>query len=252
MNKRFLLALLFCSSLLFTIISCSRINESTNLGGGVIPAIDGINTFDTSLTVEAYNDIFTGLNDSITVLLTDDHILGNISNDPFFGRTNAKIFLELKPALYRWNFSGVFNKDSLFLDSVVMVLGWKGTYGDTAAMQRVRVYEMAQSNDFKIDSAYQIRQQYFTYSNLLGTKDFAPKSLRDSFLIFKDTVKSTEQLRIRLNDNFGRRLLNDYDTTNAYFSDSAFKRFVRGFAIESAAEVNRQIRRTFNAKVQRR
>ena len=199
----------------------------------MIPAIDGVNTFDTALTVEAYNDIFTGLKDSIYVSATEDHILGNISNDPLFGRTNAKIFLELKPAQYRWGFSGIFNKDSLFLDSVVMVLGWKGTYGDTTAIQRFRVYEMAQSNDFKIDSAYQIRQQYFTYSNLLGTKDFAPKSLKDSFLIFKDTVKSTNQLRIRLNDNFGKRLLNDYDTTNAYFSDSSFKRFVRGFAIET-------------------
>ncbi len=233
MNKRFLLSLLFSSSFLLLIISCSRINESTNLGAGVIPAIDGITTFDTTLTVEAYNDIFTGMTDSGFVSINDDHILGNISNDPLFGRTNAKIFLELKPSFYKWSFSDVFNKDSLFLDSVVLVLGWKGTYGDTSAMQRIRVYEMEQSNDFRTDTAYQIRQQYFTYSNLLGTRDLAPKSITDSVFIFKDTVKTTGQLRIRLNDNFGNRLLKVFDTTNAYVSDSAFKRHFRGFAIEA-------------------
>ncbi|HLF45357.1 MAG TPA: DUF4270 family protein [Chitinophagaceae bacterium] len=233
MKKRFLLALLFSSSILFTIISCSRINESTELGGGVIPAIDGVNTFDTTITVEAYNDLFTGLNDSSYVSLFDDHILGNISNDPFFGRTNAKIFMELKPITYRWGFSDVFNKDSLFLDSIVLVLSYSGAYGDTAAIQRVRVYEMDPSNDFRIDSAYQIRQQYFTYSSLLGSKDFTPRSLKDSFLVFKDTIRTANQLRIRLNDNFGTRLLNQYDTTNAYFSDSAFKKHFKGFAIEA-------------------
>jgi hypothetical protein len=111
-----------------------------------------------------------------------------------------------------------------------MVLSYQGTYGDSTAMQRVRVYEMDQSNVFKFDSAYQIRKQYFTYSNLLGTKDFFPSALNDSVKAFKDT--SVNQLRIRLNDNFGRRLLN-YDSTNAYSSDSAFKSYIKGFALES-------------------
>lgn len=233
MNKSFLPALLFSTFFLIIIISCSRINESTNLGGGIIPAIDGVTTFDTTLTVEAYNNVFTGLTDSGSVSIFDDHILGNISNDPFFGRTNAKIFLELKPSFYKWSFSDILNKDSLFLDSVVMVLGWKGTYGDTSATQRIRVYEMEQSNDFRNDTTYEIRQQYFTYSSLLGTRDIAPKSITDSVIIFKDTVKTTGQLRIRLNDDFGNRLLKVFDTTNAYLSDSAFKRYFRGFAIEA-------------------
>jgi len=232
-NKRFLLAFLFCSVFVFAIISCKKINESTTLGDDIIPGVDGVTTFDTSLTVEAYNELFTGLTDSLYVSRTEDHILGNISNDPLFGKTNAKIFFELKPSFYKWTFSGVTNRDSLFFDSVVMVLGWRGTYGDTTAMQRVRVYEMDQSNVFKIDSLYQIRQQYFTYSNLLGTRDFFPYTLNDSVKVYKDTTAN--QLRIRLNDNFGRRLLTGlgYDSINAYSSDSAFKTYVRGFAVEA-------------------
>lgn len=231
MNKRFLLAFIFCSSLLIVIISCSKINQSTDIGGSIIPAIDGVNTFDTTITVEAYNELFNSINDSIYVNLQEDHILGTITNDPFFGRTASKIFLELKPLFYPWTFSGVTNKDSLTLDSVVLVLGWKESYGDTSMMQRIRVYEMDLSNQFKIDSGYQIRQQHFTYSSLLGSKDVTPARLKDSVFSFRDTTVG--QLRIRLNNTFGNRLLKTYDTTNAYRSDSSFKSRIRGFAIDS-------------------
>lgn len=232
-NNRFLPALLLSVLFFFTILSCKKINESTTLGDEIIPGVDGVTTFDTTLTVEAYNELFTQTNDSIYISRNEDHLLGNIVNDPLFGKTNAKIFLELKPPFYKWLFSGVSNRDSLFFDSVVMVLGWRGTYGDTSAMQRVRVYELDQSNLFKIDSVYQIRQQYFTYSKLLGTRDFFPYMLNDSVKVFKDTTAN--QLRIRLDDSFGKRLLTGigYDTLNAYSSDSAFKTYVRGFAIEA-------------------
>lgn len=223
--------LLFCFSLILIISSCKKINEATEVGDDVIPGVDGVNTFDTTISVDAYNSIFDPLKDSVRVGRTNDHILGNIFNDPFFGRTNAKIFLELKPPFYKWNFSGVYNKDSLQIDSVVLALEWRGTYGDTTMQQRVSVYEMDQSNNFKIDSFYNLRQEYFTHSGpVLGTKDFFPHQLNDSLYSFQDTTAG--QLRIRLNNSFGRRLL-DYDTTNAYATDSAFKTFVRGFAIEA-------------------
>jgi hypothetical protein len=223
--------LLFCLSALLIISSCKKINEATDLGDDIIPGVDGVNTFDTTMSVETYNSIFEALKDSVRVGRNNDHILGNITNDPFFGKTNAKIFLELKPEFYKWNFSGVYNRDSLYIDSVVMVLGWTANYGDTTVQQRVRVFEMDQTNNFKIDSFYNLRQQYFTYSgSALGTKDFFPSQLNDSVYSYKDTTAG--QLRIRLNNSFGRRLL-DYDTTNAYASDSAFKTYVRGFAIEA-------------------
>jgi len=226
--------ILYIFPILLVISSCKKINEATDLGDEIIPGIDGVNTFDTTLTVETYDSIFTAIQDSIRVGRSSDHILGNITSDPFFGKTNAKIFLELKPGFYKWNFSGVYNKDSLQLDSVVMVLGWNATYGDTMAAQRVSVWEMDPSNNFVVDTfnlKYMLRQQYFTYSNLLGTKDFFPYQLNDSVISFEDST--TGQLRIKLNNSFGRRLL-DYDTTNAYGSDSAFRTYVKGFAIDAS------------------
>ena len=225
--------ILVSCSLLLLISSCRKINEATDIGDEIIPGVDGVNTFDTSITdLQTYNSVFDPLKDSVRIGRSDDHILGNIAIDPFFGKTNAKIFMELKPAFYPWNFSGVYKPDSLYIDSVVLCLGWKGSYGDTIAPIRVKVWEMDQSNNFKIDSFYLLRNQYFTYSNLLGTKDFIPSQLKDSIKAFQDTT--TGQLRIRLNNSFGARLLG-YDTTNAYRSDSAFKTFFKGFAIDADA-----------------
>ena len=222
--------ILFCLSLIFIISSCKRINESTDLGNELLPGVDGVNTFDTTLTVEVYDSIFAPEKDSVRVSNTDDHILGNIFMDPIFGKTNAKIFLQVRPETFPWGFSGIYKRDSLYLDSVVLVLGWKGNYGDTIAPQKVRAWEMDQSNVFKVDSFYLLREQYFTYSNLLGTKDFSPAQLRDSIKAFQDTTAG--QLRIKLDNSFGRRLL-DYDTTNAYATDSAFKTYFKGFAIDA-------------------
>ncbi len=219
--------ILFSFSLLLLITSCKKLNEATDLGDDILPGIDGVNTFDTTLTVEAYNSIFDPLKDSVYIGAGSDHILGSVTNDPFFGNTDASIFLQLKPEVFPWTFNGV-KKDSLYIDSVVMVLGWTGNWGDTTVLQRVSVYEMDQLNVFRADSFYLVRNRSFIYSNLLGTKDFYPFELNDSLKSFQDTTAG--QLRIRLDNSFGRRLL-DYDSTNAYKTDSAFSTYVKGFAI---------------------
>jgi hypothetical protein len=52
--------------------------------------------------------------------------------------------------------------------------------------------------------------------------------LNDSVFAYRE--RAANQLRIRLDDTFGQRLLN-YDSTNAYLSDSAFRKHFKGFAI---------------------
>ena len=227
--RQFRLIFFGISLVLIVITSCKKLNEATDLGTDIIPGVDGIHTFDTTLTVEAYNSIFDPVTDSIYISPASDHILGSVTNDPFFGRTDASIFLQLKPEVYPFNFISGVKKDSLYIDSVVMVLGWTSNWGDTTIRQHVNVYEMDQSNVFRADSFYLIRNQSFTYtSNFLGAKDFYPYELNDSIKAFQDTT--TGQLRIRLNNSFGQRLLN-YDSTNAYKTDSAFSTYVKGFAV---------------------
>src|SRR4029079_4353866 len=71
-------------------------------------------------------------------------------------------------------------------------------------------------------------------TTILGTKTFSPQNLKDSVKAFADTT--TGQLRIRLDNSFGQRLLN-YDTAHAYANDSAFNTYFKGFAIEADQSV---------------
>lgn len=245
MNKRIAA---FCFSLLilttaFYFGSCKRIHEATTLGDGLIPTVDNVNTFDTIISVETYNDSFTIgnadklVNDSTRIGKSTIHYVGRIENDPLFGKSNAELYMELKPPTYKYYFENPF--DSLFLDSVVLVLDYKETFGDTNALQTVNVYELADipSNLFKADSNYLLRINGFSKNGLLGSKTFAPNILNDSIKAFKDTTKN--QLRVRLNNSFGDRLLQyDSSATGAYTSDSAFKSKFKGFAVLSEAGGN--------------
>jgi len=223
--------ILFCLSLIFIVSSCKRINEATDLGTD-IPGLEGVNTYDTTLTsLQTYNHIFDPLKDSVRVGFVSDQILGNISGDPLFGKTNAKMFLQLKPETYPWSFSGIYPKDSLEIDSVVLVLGYSGgLYGDTVASQKITVKEIDQFSDFRVDSFYTIYDPGPSATTILGTKTFSPQNLKDSVKVYQDTTAG--QLRIRLDNSFGRRLL-DYDTAHAYANDSAFNTYFKGFAIEA-------------------
>jgi hypothetical protein len=224
--KKYSLAFSFLALIVLANFSCKKINEATELGGGLIPPVDNVNTFDTSLSVEAFNGIFTDAEDSTRSTGISEQFLGMINNDPLFGKSQGTVFIELKPSFYPYSFP--FKKDSLIqLDSIVMVLGYNSTYGDSTKAQQVAVSEI--TSNFRSDSAYLIRRNDFTLGGLLSpAKTFIPQTLNDS--IFPIREQAANQLRIPLNTSFGQRLLN-YDSTNAYRSDSAFKTYFKGFAV---------------------
>lgn len=157
MNKYSLaFSLLFFS--LFSLIfnSCKKINEATELGSNLIPAVDNITTFDTTFTVETYNGIFNDAEDSARSTTSSTQFIGNINQDPLFGKTEASSYLELKPGYFKYTFP--FSKDSLVaLDSVVLVLSVKQTYGDSTRQQSLNVYELPTTTTFRHDSAYLVR-----------------------------------------------------------------------------------------------
>ncbi len=231
-----LLPVFFAVIIFLTIISCKKINDATAIGSSLIPVVDNISTFDTTLEADAFNGVFSLTLpdvDSVRTKASDVQFLGNIANDPLFGSTTATIFTQLKPPSYRFSFA--FNKpDSLIgLDSVVLVLKYVNTFGDTIEPQTVRIYEIDQSSEFRRDTTYLLRQNNITYSNLLGTATYTPGMLDDSVHLFRDSA--SHQLRIRLDDAFGQRLL-AYDSSlssagNAYYSDSSFNLKFKGFAI---------------------
>jgi Domain of unknown function (DUF4270) len=237
-NKLFIAFGLFIFSIsIITFSSCKRINESTELGGDLIPAVDNITTFDTTIEVESFNDVF--LNDSTRLFKQDLHFLGKITNDPLFGSTDAQLFLEMKPTLYPFTFGRRDSAALMILDSVVLVLAYNSTYGDTgltAVQQNIQVSEInTLTANFKYDSNYLITNPNtsFPTSGMLGSTSIYPYQLDDSIKVFRDTTKN--QLRIKLSNTFGSRILNDSTVTT---NDSLFRANFKGFAIKSIAGGN--------------
>lgn len=78
--------------------ACTRISTS-ELGFGLLPAMDAVNTKDTILIVETQSADYA---DSMRIFGSDEHILGSITNDPIFGNTSASMFFQLKPDFFHF------------------------------------------------------------------------------------------------------------------------------------------------------
>jgi Domain of unknown function (DUF4270) len=213
--------------------ACRKINDSTELGGGLIPPIDNITTFETFLDIESDNKIF---NDTTKVLFNDELALGHISSDPEFGGTHADAYFNIVPA--NTFFNPFTDKDSVVaIDSVVLSLSYQGSFGDTNSVQTVRVFEIAQSSDFNDTTIYKYSHPVFTTTGpQLGAKTFQINKLKDSILHIrkKDTTKLANVIRIPLINQLGDRF-KLYDTTKTanggFRNDSIFKKLFKGLAI---------------------
>lgn len=216
--------LAFTALLFFSFLNwhCTKI-DTTNIGSGLIPTVDNINTFDTLINVVANN--FDSIKNCSTVYPTDDHALGTINNDPYFGTTKATIYTEVKPTTFPFYLPG--KPADRTLDSIVLVLSYKNTFGDSTLQQSVDVYEI--KNTFLPDSG--TCSIYPTKSLLLGSKLYTPARLGDSVKAFRDTGKN--QLRIKLSNTLGQQFLaqDSLSSTYAFKSDSLFREFFKGFAL---------------------
>ncbi len=203
---------LFC----FVNWSCTKI-DNTSIGADLLPAVDNVNTFETTINVVA-NNIDSSSTNCFTIYPLEDHSLGYISNNPLFGKTQSTIYTELKPPSYPFKFAA-----NSTIDSIVLVLSYTSSYGDTTVPQKVNVYQIAGS--FKPDSSSCKSYDYSTQA--LGSAIYIPQQLKDSVKGFKDT--SSHQLRIKLDNAFGQLLLSQ--DTASYKSDSLFRLFFKGLAI---------------------
>jgi hypothetical protein len=204
-----LLALLsLISFLLF--LSCTKVNEATDLGDDLIPAVDNVNTFDTTLEVSA---AYFPFEDSSRHLFGENMALGRI-NDPVFGNTTADIFFNLSSLVY-----GTYpfitttpnNPDSLKIDSVVLSLSYQSAYADTtrdATQISVQVSEITAGNTFNDTTLYRFDDPGFATGSSLGNKSFTLQSLKDSQTLIRrrDTSKVGNVLRIRLNSSLADKL----------------------------------------------
>jgi hypothetical protein len=226
-NKLFVLQagfIIFSSFILIS--SCSKINDATTLGGDLIPVVDNISTFDTTLEVQTLNGIFSILEDSARSSVSLINYVGEITNDPIFGKSNATIFAGFSP---NFPFRFKASKDNVSIDSVVLVLNYRYTYGDTTLPHTVNVYEIDPFSEFRSDTSYLIRERPFaTQGSLVGSRTgVLPSELNDSVFVFNEAAAN--QLRVKLDNAFGTRLL-QLDTLK-YNTDSAFRTAFKGFEI---------------------
>ena len=227
--------------LIIVVCSCRKINDATEVGGGLIPPIDNITTFEQYLPVETDNFLMT---DSSQLLYVDDIAVGHI-NDPEFGTTHADGYFNFSYVGY-----GLYpfvNRDSVIVDSVVLQLAYKGIYGDSTLPQTLRVFEIDRNSvpAFDDTTLYKLTQSpaFATAGPELGSRTFIPANLKDSITIIRgDTTKVANVIRIKLDTlRMGRRFVN-FDTafspTGGFRSDSIFKSLFRGLAIKADASGN--------------
>ncbi len=219
--------------------SCTKL-DTTDLGSELLPIVDNVNTFADTFFINAQQKEFE---DTTFVLNSDDHALGNISNDPLFGKTTANVYLQLKPTIFPYTFG---NLDSLVgMDSVVLCLFYKGYWGDSNVVQTLQVSEVV-DNEFK-DSVYK-RWRVTTTPPGTGSVVSQPvnvdiRRLGDymHYAHIKDSVRS--QIRIKLNADYAARLYNSDSTltgsgNHAFYSDSLFRKAFNGLAVKAIGSGN--------------
>jgi hypothetical protein len=228
---------------IITAASCTKI-DTTTLGSDLIPAVDNVTTFADTLDIVGTQGTFD--ESKTRTAISDLHVLGAITNDPVFGKTQAEIFLEMKPGFYPYYFGSAGDtinstlNDSTGFDSAVLCLSVKSYYGDTMNTQKFKVYTIKNSNTDFYDSTYLLnyRPDGGEYGTRIdeGVTSVDPRNLPDTFH-YPGSAKLTitNQIRIKLTQNFLNTLIADRDTAAAgngvYKNDSNFRSFLKGIAI---------------------
>lgn len=220
--------------------SCTKF-DTTNIGGDVLPAVDNINTFADTLSVNATQALF---GDSTKIGRADLHVLGKVNNDPLFGTTQANVYLQLKPSSYPFAFGSTgdtLNGFGAGLDSVVLCLKYTGFWGDSSVLQHLEVREVSNNNGLW-DSIYQAKKISFlpnTKSTILGSADVDVRSLPNLVKFANGKDSSTNQIRIKLSSAFANALYaRDSLPNGAFRSDSLYKTFYNGLAIVASGGGN--------------
>ena len=242
MQRKFLLFLICGTVVLTGFFSCTKI-DTTNLGADLIPAVDNVRTFADTLNVFGTQGLVTP--DSTRIGSAVLQVLGNISNDPIFGKTTSNIYLQYKPTFFPYFFGNA--KDTIGqsfapvgtgFDSVVLCLSYKGFYGDSSQPQQLRVLELnpAETN-FRFDSIYTTTYQpSFNPGNVLGEVTIVPTDLA-KFTHYRNGKDSVNyQVRIPLNASYLNQILNNSDssTLKPFNKDSLYTDKFKGFVVQAS------------------
>ncbi|MEO7307948.1 MAG: DUF4270 family protein [Ferruginibacter sp.] len=234
MQKR-ILPIAITAIILISLIgwSCTKL-DTTDIGSDLLPAVDNVHTFDTTLLI---NSTQSGIYDDSNYLSKyDDYAVGSISNDPLFGQTRASIFMQLKPIFYPY-FLGSAGDTLGVLDSVVLCLKYRGFWGDSLTRVHLEVKEVV--DDFFRDSIYKVNSTAYqpATGSLLGSTDIDVRTLGNYMRYNNGRDSVNNQIRIKITNTawvtqlFGRDSIKLNGGNNAFYNDSLFRRFYNGLAV---------------------
>jgi hypothetical protein len=202
------LPLLFLLSVLFVLSSCK---ENTVIRTDIVPAVDNITVFGTDtltlLTKSVQDDtvITNAYSSSFPVLVG----AGNISLDPYFGKTSSSFYFQIRPPQDNYSFDQIKYQ----IDSAVLILPYSGfAYGDTtnsAGYQTFKAHRMSEKIYF--DSIYYAHSpaKNIDPTPFASTSVYLPtliKSIRDSTKVAG--VNRSAHLRMRINNDLMNELIN--------------------------------------------
>ncbi len=220
--------LFFFSLIIAVFFACTKITD-TNIGAGLLPPVDGVITKDTVLEIQTKNE---GI-DTAYVGVSDNHVLGYI-NDASFGITTASINFQVSSPTYPLSLDTV--SSVITIDSVVLCLKNEGIWGDSNQPSAVRVFQMDNENQFTGDSLYRTNKVFEKgneITELNQAKTFSPNLINDPDTIKQFNEIADNTLRIRLNNSFGKQIIDQTETNSSvYTDDSTFHNFLRGIIVQ--------------------
>jgi len=194
------------------IILSACYKDPSKVGFDIQPPSDQIELYGDDTTVLFVS--YTVLHDSISTSNLNTLVLGSV-NDPVFGSTQAAFNSQFR--LSKTN--PYFGKNVTF-DSICLQLAYSGRWGDSATWMTAHVYRLTDSLWLNSDSTTGgIRDNYYAHDyieydpNPLGSKTFLDQPF-DSVEMKRSWLKRftgmhAPFLSIRLDDEFGKKLLED-------------------------------------------
>ncbi len=205
----------FLVVIIFSIFTACK--KDIFLGTNLLPASDDIGA--------VYSDTFslfttTKLEDSVLTSSTVNNLAGSI-NDPIFGKSYASFFTQFSLLTNDVDFG---SPDTLYIDSIVLTLGYAGSYGYKYVPQSFNVYRVNEALSPKPEGGYYNKTFAFDPEPIGRKQNFVP-NFTDSIQV--GAIKIPAHMRIRLSDRLGQELLS-ISGSDSLASDSNFKKYFKG------------------------
>lgn len=217
MNNTKTIALFIFALITISLVSCTK--DPDSIGLDVQPPSDRLGTnFTDSSQIIAYSVI----EDSIVTSKLSQNVVGFL-NDPYFGTMSAGFATQfnLPTRDVKFDFNPV-------LDSVVLVISYRGFYGDTTSAVNFKVYELAEA--LSPDATYHQDFSIATNQKPINFNSSQYYTSQISTPIYS-TDTAMPQFRIRLSNRWGQTKIFDKSGQPEIAGNDAFKNYFKGLLI---------------------